>query len=158
MPPGEGKPQSKDWKGKTYNWCAKHKGWVIHDPKDCQFDVKDRLKRKRDSSKGQDSPKQPKVDETKEKVNQIWKALVEDSDNKYCQFINKECDKEWKRPISIIMLVMYIMTTFTKYILAPVVTYVCSFMRQNLYYGNLAPQTLSMEDMLPMLPKYWWCV
>ena len=90
IPPSEGEPKSKEWKGKTYNWCAKHKGWVIHDPKDCQFDVNERIKRDQDDRKGSNSHKRPKSENTDERVNKIWKALVEESDNKYCQFIEEE--------------------------------------------------------------------
>ena len=44
------------------------------------------------------------------------------------------------------------MTTITQYILTPVATYTCSFLRQNLYYGNLVQQKMSLEDILPTLP------
>ena len=43
-PPQEGEPESKERKGKMYKLCANHKGWVVHDPEDCNFDVKERLK------------------------------------------------------------------------------------------------------------------
>ena len=44
------------------------------------------------------------------------------------------------------------MITITQYILTPVVTYSCSFLKQNLFYGNLVRRTMSLEDILPMLP------
>ena len=90
IPPSEGEPNSKEWKGKTYNWCVKHKGWVIHDPKDCKFDVNERIKRERDDGKASNSPKRNKSENTDERVNKIWKALVEESDDEYCQFIEEE--------------------------------------------------------------------
>ena len=70
-PPDEGEPESMEWKGKTCNWCAKHKVWVIQNPKDCHFDVKERLNGEQDSVKNPDSPERLKIKNTNKTLNQI---------------------------------------------------------------------------------------
>jgi hypothetical protein len=37
IPPKEGEPKKKKFKGKTYYWCYNHKQWTIHKPEECRL-------------------------------------------------------------------------------------------------------------------------
>jgi len=89
LPPKEGEPQSKEWEGKTHNWCTKHKGWVIHDPKKCTSNIKERLKNDKASPKKTGSPKRKRLDQSDDQMNRILKSIMDKSDEEYCQEIDE---------------------------------------------------------------------
>jgi hypothetical protein len=37
IPPKDGEPKKKKFKGKTYYWCKNHKQWTIHSPSECRL-------------------------------------------------------------------------------------------------------------------------
>ena len=72
-PPQNGAPLTKQWKGRDYNGCPKHKAWVQHNTAQCDFDPK---KRKHDGENVQERIKKRNEGENGEEVTRIMQALL----------------------------------------------------------------------------------
>jgi hypothetical protein len=72
IPPKEGEPKKKKFKGKTYYWCRQHKQWMIHSPSECCLRENQDIKPQRKSLK----------DKKALKLKVYQAALQTSSDNK----------------------------------------------------------------------------
>jgi len=65
IPPAKGEKHSKKVGNRTYHWCAKHKAWTVHHPKDC------RLKQNTDSDKSKDNESEEKKEDEPPKETKV---------------------------------------------------------------------------------------
>jgi capsule polysaccharide export protein KpsE/RkpR len=84
IPPGEGKPKTKEYQGRKYHWCLNHKAWTMHSNEECRGVAPKRDKKKPteafDAEETEDNA--PTKEEEKKaptvKVNTVLSSIFED--------------------------------------------------------------------------------